>query len=407
MGFYNENLEKITKFFRNGSKQQQYLGLELEHFIVNKETGRSLPYHDGALRLLNKLAGPYGSPIYSDKHLIGITRPSAHLTLEPAGQFEISIGPFETLSQIQSAYAFFTDMAAPILDKMNAKLVNFGYHPHSTIDELELLPKPRYRFMDHHFKSTGTHGVHMMKGSGATQVSIDYRDEADFVQKFRLANLLGPLFAFICDNSPQFMGQPYRKRMLRTHIWNNVDPARQGVADNTFDENFGFETYAQYIYNRPSILKIDQVNGDAHYTGTVRVSELYDDHEITDAEIQHIASMVFPDVALKSHIEIRMADSMPFELALGYAAMIQTIFYQDAMFDYFYKPLNKLSTPDIITAKNELMRFGINAHIYGKTTKAWLMDLQEMIGIYAKETLFIKPMLSLLQNRIDNNGDIE
>ena len=42
----------------------------------------------------------------------------------------------------------------------------------------------------------------MMRATAATQVSIDYQDEADFVRKMRVANLLTPFFALLSDNAP-------------------------------------------------------------------------------------------------------------------------------------------------------------------------------------------------------------
>ena len=48
---------------------------------------------------------------------------------------------------------------------------------------------------------------------------------------------------------------------------------------------------------------------------------------MTDDEVFHAMSMVFPDVRLKSYVEIRPADSMPIPYVLAYAALIKGLFY--------------------------------------------------------------------------------
>ncbi len=47
---------------------------------------------------------------------------------------------------------------------------------------------------------------------------------------------------------------------------------------------------------------------------------------MTEEEIEHMLSMVFPDVRLKNYIEIRMADSLPKEEAFAYTALIREYF---------------------------------------------------------------------------------
>ena len=52
-----------------------------------------------------------------------------------------------------------------------------------------------------------TRGLEMMKATAAVHVSIDYADEKDFVKKYRMANILHPIFAFLCSNTKNYAGK--------------------------------------------------------------------------------------------------------------------------------------------------------------------------------------------------------
>ena len=58
--------------------------------------------------------------------------------------------------------------------------------------------------MNDYFHALGTHGEQMMRASASTQVSIDYRDEADAIRKMRVAQALVPLIAAFTDNVVRF-----------------------------------------------------------------------------------------------------------------------------------------------------------------------------------------------------------
>ena len=58
-------------------------------------------------------------------------------------------------------------------------ILPLGYMPVGKAEDMELIPKDRYRFMDRYFRKFGPYGTCMMRGSASTQVSVDFRDEDD------------------------------------------------------------------------------------------------------------------------------------------------------------------------------------------------------------------------------------
>ncbi|MCL2199026.1 MAG: glutamate-cysteine ligase family protein [Defluviitaleaceae bacterium] len=326
----SKNLAALVEYFESGCKKEELLGVELEHFVINKETRKSLAYENGLEIILQRLQPLYGEAIMSEGRIIGITGSNADITLEPAAQMEISIHPSPFITEIRDIYNHFTTTLAPILEEMDCELFCAGYHPVSKAADMPLIPKKRYEYMDEHFKSTGTHGLYMMRGTASAQVNIDYKSEDDFRIKYRIACLLTPVLSFLFDRSKVFEGAPYDKKALRDFIWKNVDPARVLPPKNSL--NMSFTDYAKYIYDMPPIFILRE--NEAVYTGNKPNREIFADKLLTLEDIEHITSMAFPHVRLKNRIELRMADSMPIEQTLMFTALVRDIFYKCASDDF-------------------------------------------------------------------------
>lgn len=385
MNYYDINLKKFVDYFKNGIKQKEdkTLGVELEHFIV-KENMESVDYYEehGVRYILEKLSPFFDEKVYKDGNLIGLSKNKSNISLEPASQLEISIGPFIKIADILEEYNYFLLKITPILKELNYKLVYSGYQPKSKVDNLNLIPKKRYEYMLDYFSSVGNHGKNMMKGSASTQVSVDYFSEEDFKNKFRLANIFSPLISLMTDNTFIFEGEEYKKNCIRVEIWNDVDKDRSMVVKDALNKDFGFEDYAKYILDAPAIL-IEDEQGNSIYTKDKKIKDIYKNKEITKKDIEHLISMFFPDVRLKNYVEIRMADCMPMYYALSYAAIIKGIFYNEGAIKCFLDKFSFVRNEDVIKAKKEIIQNGYEAKVYGMYASDIIMEMIEI----AKENL--------------------
>lgn len=394
------NIQKIANYIRSGAKEPENIGLEIEHFIVDNNNKAVSFYGDfGVCNILERISPFFDTKTYSGEYLISLANDNYCLTLEPAAQLEISIKPCKSISEIQYHYNDFLQIITPVLSQYGFRLVTFGYQPSDKVDELVLIPKKRYEFMDRYFKTTGIYGKNMMKGTASAQISIDYSSEIDCILKLRLANALSPIFAMITDNSPVFEGEPYSGRMLRTVIWSSVDPDRCGIIPNSMNKAFSFEKYAEYITESPAVL-IEEENGTL-YTGHRKISEIYANHIMTTKEIEHVLSMFFPDVRLKKYIEIRPADSMPIEYTLSYAAFVKGIFLNpNPVCEYLC--IDNISESDIASSKNELIRNGFNAVVYNKNINDildFLMKSSEKALTY-EDCEYLNPLKNIIKTKI-------
>ncbi|MDR2586792.1 MAG: hypothetical protein LBC23_00840 [Coriobacteriales bacterium] len=407
------------------------VGLELEHFIVRAGDQALVPYLNdprtgapGVESILERLAPLYDETVFEtqgdgSRRIIGLARRYANITLEPGAQLEISIGPVTEIADLETIYAAFRAELDPLLAEFGYEALTYGYHPTASAQSIPLIPKDRYHFMDEHFKATGSHGICMMRATASTQVSIDYTSEADAVRKFRIANALGPLFAFLTDNSPIFEGRrvgsgeagptglAIPKRMVRTVIWDDVDADRSMIAPHTFEEGFGFATYATSLLGAPAIFTVtSDEHGEKHNInqGQRSFAEALAGQQLDRATIEHILSLFFFDVRFKTYIEIRMADSLPIAYALAFVALIKGLFYLEENLRYLEQTLEQqgpLNDAKVAAAKTALREEGYEAVVYGRTAAEWLDELisHACQGLAAADIFYLEPFAQLVAGR--------
>lgn len=395
------NLSLLIEYFQNGCKKNcvQQLGLEMEHFVVDQKTKESISYYGerGIAHLLERMRPSYSRVYYEGNQLLGLYNNDYSLTLEPAAQLEISINPDPEISWISSVYQNFRRQIAPILEEWGYELVTIGYQPKSCVQDLTLIPKKRYAYMDAYFKTSGTMGANMMRGTASAQISVDYYSERDFVRKIRAAYLLMPAIKFLTDCSPIFEGKPSPGRMMRTQIWNQVDPVRCGIVPNLFSHDFGFETYARYLMQLPLIF-IPQ-GEDAIPVGDQTAADLWKKREFSETDIEHILSMAFPDVRLKRYLEIRGADCMPFSYVTGYLALLKGIFFHEDALDEILRI--QADTEKILQAENSLMEKGFEGMIYGMTAEAYLKRILTIAEEHLRgdEQCYLEPLKKIVKEK--------
>lgn len=398
-----QNLGKLIEHFRKGCKLNciQKLGLEVEHFIVHADTKRTVTYYEehGIGALLEQLSDYFPHHLYDEGKLIGLWNNDYSITLEPAAQIEISIDARESIDGILRIYQSFLALIDPFLTTNHYQLLTLGYHPVSKVDELPLIPKERYEFMDRYFKTVDICGQNMMRGTCSTQISIDYCSEEDFIRKFRAVYLIMPALKLLTDNTPVFEGKIYDGHMARTYIWNHVDNDRCGIVPGIFDPSFGFAAYANYIYQMPLIfLPESEERSQPVYIGGTPVSKVWADQLFTEDDLEHVLSMAFPDVRLKHYIEIRGADCMPTEYVLGYLALIKGLFFEKAPLIELLEQYANVTEQDLKDADLALMAHGYDASIYGTPVKEFLTHLFELASEHLdeKDRNYLNPLRELV-----------
>lgn len=402
---YNKQLKILVDYFKNQEKKKEdyMIGIEFEHFIIHKESLRAVTYYEagGVEDTLKKLLDKKWKGKYEGDHLLGLSKDGKTITLEPGSQLELSVGPYKEISRVEREYLSFLEDIVPILEEKSQAIVAIGYQPENKISDIPFIPKTRYKYMSEYFKSKGKLAHNMMKGTASLQVTLDYSCEDDYIRKFRVANALSPIISAIYDNGPFFEGNMWDENSVRTRIWSNCDPDRCGVVKGALKLNnkFSYEKYADYILNTPPIL-VDDGN-TVSFTGDKLYKEIFDINRYTIEEIEHVLTMVFPDVRTKKFIEIRMADSIPYPLNLSAIALLKGLLYDEKNLEELFKYFKDIKDEDIVIAKKDVIEKGLD----GSLKEESIHEIGTMIlkmaenGLSLEEKKYLKPLEDLLINK--------
>ncbi|RDU24737.1 glutamate-cysteine ligase family protein [Anaerosacchariphilus polymeriproducens] len=375
--YRERNIKKIVDYFVSGRKENSYdltLGLELEHFVVDKKTKETVHFYGekGIAQILERISIYYDQVERFEDYIVGLGKDTIAISIEPAAQIEVSITPSSNILEIEKIYQKFLIEITPVLEEWGYCLIESGYQPRTKVDEIPLIPKKRYQYMQQYFEMKNTNGKYMMKGTASTQVSIDYFSEKDFVEKYKAAYLLLPLLSLVTDNSPIFEGELYKNNLLRAKIWEEVDEERVNIFKYLDERELTFEAYARFVYQVPLIFyedeqKLIKTNQSA--------KEIYKNKEMDLKEMEHVLSMVFPDVRLKKYVEIRYADSLPIEGVLSYLAFVKGLFVEMNSLNQWIESLEIKDFEQQTIGKYNIMENGLEGIIYNRPVKELLNEL--------------------------------
>ncbi len=260
------------------------------------------------------------------------------VSLEPAGQLELSGAPLEHLHQTCNETGRHLEQVKAIGEKCGVGFLGAGMWPDKTREELPVMPKGRYGIMMRHMPKVGNLGLDMMLRTCTIQVNLDYSSEADMAQKFRTGLALQPLATALFANSPFLEGKPNGYLSYRSHIWSDTDPHRTGMLPFVFEDGFGYERWADYMLDVPMYF----VFRDGKYIDAAGQSfrdfmrgelpalpgELPRQSDWWD----HL-STAFPEVRLKSFLEMRGADGGPWNRICALPAFWVGLLYDQSALD--------------------------------------------------------------------------
>ena len=393
-------LNDLSEYIRAGESSSQNLGLEIEHFVINEE-GIQITF-DEISPLIHEVGTAIGAELlYMDGYTVGYDTGKYTTSLEPSCQFEISIFPSSDLDEIKEIYQDFRDLWDPIFAELGYHFENGGNLPLVeqgiiTPDDIPLSPKHRYKYMNQRFLSSGRFGKYMMRASASTQVSIDYFSETDMQRKLSILEKISPILMILMETKHvadfSLPGLEGKTHLLRTQEWDDLDPVRTGYLKGSLSTEFGYDDIANIIYHTPLILLTDE--GKTTFVDDKSAFDLITSHVIREDKLTperrknlllHFMSMGFFHFRIKNYIEIRVADSVPIERALGYSALIKGLMYSEESLDRLDEILESVTTIDEIQNAVEAIEYdGFDALIYDdKSAREWA-DI--LINI-AEETL--------------------
>jgi len=324
----------LIEYFATGSKPRSEwrVGTEYEKIGVDRRTGRAARYYGprGIEAVLRRLADRFGwTPRLVGEHVIALEGRKATITLEPGGQLELS---GEACDSIHCAHEELTEHVNEIVtvgDELGLAFLGLGIQPLSPLDDIEWVPKPRYKIMAPYRAKVGTLGHRMMKQTATVQANIDFDSERDAMAKLRLGMGLSPILTAAFANSPISDGRLNGYMSYRQHIWTDTDRNRSGLLPFVFSPDAGFEDYTEWALDVPMYF----IHRDGKFVDLTGlpfrefVKRGAAGHHATMADWQLHLTTLFPETRLKTYIELRSVDSQPPERMLALPALVKGVFY--------------------------------------------------------------------------------
>jgi glutamate--cysteine ligase len=337
-----DSRDDLLSVFEGGEKPRERwrIGTEHEKFVYRLADHRAPSYDEpGGIRdLLNGLTEYGWKPVIENGNVIALSGADGNISLEPAGQFELSGAALENLHQTCAEAARHLDQCKAVGERLGLGFLGTGMWPDKARAELPIMPKGRYAIMLNYMPKVGGLGLDMMLRTCTIQVNLDYSSEADMVKKFRVGLALQPVATALFANSPFTEGKPNGYKSFRSHIWEDTDPDRTGMLPFVFEDGFGYERYCDYALNVPMYF----VYRDGKYIDVAgeRFADFLEGKlpqlpgekpRITDWT-DHL-STAFPEVRLKSFLEMRGADGGRWSRICGLPALWVGLLYDDQALD--------------------------------------------------------------------------
>ena len=338
-----ESHDQLAEFLAKGCKPKDKwrIGTEHEKFGYCRDTLKPLPY-EGARSVkavLTALRDTYNwAEVLEGGNIIGLEKDGANVSLEPGGQLELSGAPLETIHQTCDEVNEHLREVKDVADKIGVGFIGLGAAPIWTHDQMDMMPKGRYKLMTDYMGRVGTHGTEMMYRTCTVQVNLDFGSEADMVQKLRVALALQPVATALFANSPFFEGKPNGHKSWRSRIWRDLDADRTGMLPWVFEDGMGFERWADWVLDVPMYF----VYRNGKYINALGQSFrdfLRGELPALPGEMPTLSdwayhlTTVFPEARIKQFIEMRGADGGPWRRLCALPAFWVGLTYDQTALD--------------------------------------------------------------------------
>ncbi|MFZ4069710.1 MAG: glutamate--cysteine ligase [Caulobacterales bacterium] len=370
-----ENKTQLVEHLASGEKPKAdwRIGTEHEKFGFYTDGLRPVPYEGdrGIRALLEGLASGYGyERVMEGEHIIALKAAGASISLEPGGQFELSGAPLEHIHQTCSEVGVHLAQLRDVAGSLGIAFLGLGFSPKWSLEETPIMPKGRYKIMRDYMARVGRLGRQMMFRSCTVQTNLDFSSEADMRKKMRVSLALQPIATALFANSPFAEGRTNGYLSYRAHVWSDTDPDRTGMLPFAFEDGFGYERYVDWALDTPMYF----VYRDGKYLDAAGLSfrdflagklSILPGEKPTMKDWEDHLTTLFPEVRLKTYLEMRGADAGPWSRLCALPAFWTGIFYDDDALDAAYALVQCWTDEDREALRRSVPTLGLKAPIKG------------------------------------------
>jgi|TARA_B100000315_G_scaffold146558_1_gene135485 glutamate--cysteine ligase len=363
-----EDFSELVAYIAAGEKPRDRwrIGTEHEKFAYRLGDLGRLDYDgpQGIRAILEGLQRFGWQPVNEAGNVIALTLDGASITLEPGGQFELSGAPLHTLHQTCAEVHNHLAQVKAVAEEMDVGFLGLGFDPKWRREDVPIMPKGRYRLMLDYMPGKGNLGQDMMLRSCTVQTNLDFGSEADMVQKFRIALALQPLTTALFANSPFTEGKPNGFLSFRSQIWTDTDPDRTGMLPFVFDAGMGYEAYANHALDVPMYFVyrggeyLDARGQSFRDFLAGRLPALPGEKPTLKDWEDHMTTL-FPEVRLKTFLEMRGADGGPWASLCALPALWVGLLYDQGAQDAAWDLIKHFTVGEMARIRAEVPRLGL------------------------------------------------
>ena len=401
-----ESRADLLTVFAGGEKPKDSwrIGTEHEKFVYRIADRRAPSYDEpGGIRDLLQGLTEFGwKSVVEGGNVIALSGDDGNISLEPAGQFELSGAALQNLHQTCSEAARHLNQCKEVGERLGLGFLGLGMWPDKARSDLPVMPKGRYAIMRDYMPKVGSLGLDMMLRTCTIQVNLDYSSEADMVEKFRVGLALQPVATALFANSPFTEGRPNGYKSFRSHIWEDTDPDRTGMLPFVFEDGFGYERYCDYALDVPMYFvyrdeKYIDVAGEsfrAFLDG--KLPQLPGEKPRLTDWTDHL-STAFPEVRLKSFLEMRGADGGRWSRICALPALWVGLLYDQQALDASWELVKHWSIEQREKLRHDVPKLALDA----------VTPDGESMGDFAGRVLDIAADGLTRRGRLNSAGDNE
>ena len=417
-----ESADQLVAYLESGCKPESQWGLGTEHekFGYTLDDLRPLPYSgkQSIKAILSGLSEQFDwQPVLENDQLIALVdNTGASITLEPGGQLELSGAILDNIHETCTEVNTHLKQVRAISEPLGIAFLGMGFQPKWRREDMQWMPKARYRIMRDYMAEVGTLGQDMMTRTCTVQVNMDFSSEADMVHKFRTSLALQPIATALFANSPFTDGRPNGFLSFRSHVWEDTDPDRTGMLPFVFDGDMSFEKYTDYMLDVPMYF----VYRDGEYLDATgqsfrdflagRLPALPGELPTLQDWEDHLTT-TFPEVRLKRYIEMRGADGGPWARLCALPALWAGLLYHQPSLDACWDIAGDWSMEERLKLREDVPRLGLHATIRGRSVQSVAMELLDLAasGLSFRnrlnsagdtETGFLSPLLNVAERGV-------
>src|SRR5205823_6689701 len=160
-----ERRDDLLSVFAGGEKpaERWRIGTEHEKFVYRMADHRAPSYDEpGGIRDLLMGLTDYGwRPVIENGNVIALAGPDGNISLEPAGQFELSGAALQNLHQTCAEAARHLDQCKAVGERLGLGFLGLGMWPDKARGHPPVMPKGRYAIMLRYMPEVGSLGLDM------------------------------------------------------------------------------------------------------------------------------------------------------------------------------------------------------------------------------------------------------